>query len=127
MGVLSFLYWLLNLSKENCSCKQMLFLDPGREPFFKSRVLQGSLIKQTVSINSANRNIHPAVLSSYFYSFIKSHLEVAGMSLTSSRVSADFLKQSILSIYYERKRPLKIAVQSFQDLNCPLKYLHSSN
>lgn len=53
MGVLSFHYWLLNLFKENCSCKQMLFLDPGREPFFKSSVLQGSLIKQTVSINSA--------------------------------------------------------------------------
>lgn len=57
MGVLSFLYWLLNLYKENCSCKQMRFCDPGREPFFKGRVLQGSLIKQTVSINSALKDL----------------------------------------------------------------------
>lgn len=126
MGVLSFLYWLLNLSKENCSCKQMLFLDPGIEPFFKSRVLQGSLIKQTVSINSALKD-PSCCLILLFFLFIKYHLQVARMSLTSSRVSAGFLRQSILLIYCERKRPPRIAVQSFQDLNCPLKYLHSTN
>lgn len=103
MGVLSFLYWLLNLSKDNCSCKQMLFLDPGREPFFKSRVLQGSLIKQTVSINSALKD-PSCCLTLLFLLFYK-------ISSPSPRnvfecLSAGFLKQSFLLIYFERKRPL---------------------
>lgn len=57
-GIFLFLYRLLNLFKENCSCNQILFADFNRRSFFKSRFFWGSLIKQTININSAGHIFH---------------------------------------------------------------------